>query len=470
MARRARPARPAAPAAAAPTRPDTPALPVVQPDAAALDVGATQLHAALPPGRAPEPVRSFATFTPDLHALAQWLVAHRITTVALEATGVFWIPIFQILEQYGLEVCLVNPRHVKHPRGRKTDVSDPQWLQQLHAAGLLQPSFRPPDAICALRSLLRHRDNLVTQGATQIQHMQKALTQMNLHLHHVLTDLTGASGLRILDAILAGERDPEQLATLREQSVKADQATVVAALTGDWRPEHLFVLRQARENYRHFQSQIAACDAEAAWLLADLDSQADPKDAPPPPKNAPRGKQRKNQIQLPGADLRTELFRILGTDLTQVPGLGPATVAKLLAELGPHLKAAFAQCGRFTCWTGLCPDPAKTGGRTIRHQVRQIQHRVGQLFKEAAQSLHHSQTPLGEFYRRIQRRWGGKAAVAATAHKLARIYYHLVTTKKAYDESVFAEAEAQDQKRKLRNLRKTVRQLGYDMVPLGCVS
>jgi len=443
---------------------------VVEPNAAGLDIGATSIYAALPPGRTPEPVRVFRTFTADLHALADWLVEHQITTVALESTGVFWIPVFQILEQRGLEVCLVNPRHVKHPRGRKSDVSDPQWLQQLHAAGLLQPSFRPPDALCAIRTLLRYRDDLVTQGATQIQHMQKALSQMNLHLQHVLSDITGVSGLRILDAILAGERDPEKLALLRDQNVKASQADVVAALTGDWRPEHLFVLRQAREHYRYFQSQLAACDAEVARLLAALDGQADPKDAPLPPKNAPRGKQRKNQIRLPETDLRVELFRILGTDATQVPGLGPATVAQLLSELGPHLKESFATVGRFTSWQGLCPDPKKSGGRTLRDQKRGVKHRVGQLFREAAQSLHASQTALGEFYRRIRSRWGGKAAVAATAHKLARIFYHLVTTKQAYDESVFAEATARHDQRRLKNLRKTLRQLGYDMVPRPCVS
>jgi hypothetical protein len=300
--------------------------------------------------------------------------------------------------------------------------------------------------------------------------MQKALSQMNLHLQHVLSDITGASGLRILDAILAGERDPEKLALLRDKNVTASQEDVVAALTGDGRPEHRFVLGQAREHYRYFQSQLAACDAEVARLLADLDSRADPKDAPPPPKNAPRGKQRKNQIRLPESDLRVELFRILGTDVTQVPGLGPATVAHLVAELGPHLKESFATDGRFTSWQGLCPDPQKTGGRTLRDRTRGVKHRVGQLFKEAAQSLHASQTALGQFYRRIRSRWGGKAAVAATAHKLARIFYHLVTTKEAYDESVFAAAEARDAQRKLRNLRKTLRQLGYDMVPMPCVS
>lgn len=389
-----RPATPAAPSQADAAL-DTPPLPVVEPDAAALDVGATQIQAALPPGRAPEPVRTFRTFTADLKQLADWLAAHGIRTVAIESTGVYWIPVFQILEQRGFEVCLVNARHVKHPRGRKTDVSDCQWLQQLHAAGLLQPSFRPPDQVCALRAILRYRETLVTQATLQIQHMQKALSQMNLQLHHVLSDLVGVSGLRIIDALLAGERDPVALAELRDRSVKASQETVEAALQGDWRPEHLFVLRLARENYTYFHQQLQACDREVERLLAALPSTADPDEVPPP-----SGRQkppRKNQLRFRNADLRTELFRILGTDLTQVPGLGPATVANLLAEVGPDL-SAFPTCGRWCSWQGLCPDPWKTGGRKIRDKTRGVHHRVGQLFKEAAQSLHRSQTPLGQFY------------------------------------------------------------------------
>lgn len=469
MARRASASRATTPRSPRGRRPtpapaDPQALPVLQPHAAGLDIGATQIFAALPPGAAPEPVRAFGTFTRDLEALAAWLRQHHITTVAMESTGVYWIPVFQLLERQGLEVCLVNAQHVKHPRGRKTDVSDCQWLQQLHAAGLLQPSFRPPDAICAVRAVLRCRDDLVTQSASQIQLMQKALTQMNLQLHHVLSDLVGVSGLRIVDALLAGERDPERLAALREPGVKAEAATVVAALQGDWRPEHLFALRIARETYTYFQQQLQVCDREIERLLAGLASQADPRDVPPGPRATSRSR-RKNQIQLPQADLRTELFRILGTDVTQTPGLGPATVAHLVAEVGVDLAGAFGTPGRFTSWAGLCPDPAKTGGRTIRQRRRGVCHRVGQLFREAAQALHASQTPLGQFYRRIQARQGGKAAVAATAHKLARIYYHLVTRQEAYDAGVFAAAEERDRQRRLRNLRKTARQLGMQLVP-----
>ena len=443
-------------------------LPVLEPNAAAIDIGATQLHVALPPDRAPEPVRVFGSFTVDLQELATWLLAHGITTVALESTGVYWIPVFQILEARGLTVCLVNARHVKNVRGRKTDVADCQWLQYLHAVGLLAPSFRPPDAVCAVRALLRHRDTLVVQGAQAIQHMQKALTQMNLQLHHVLSDLTGQSGLRILDAILAGERDPEQLADLRDRQVKAPREQVIKALQGDWRPELLFVLRQARERYRYGQEQLRECDREIERLLAAFESVAAPEDAPPPPPNAPRGT-RKNQIHLPDTDLRTELFRLYGIDLTYCPGLGPATVATLFAELGRDL-SAFPTAKRFCSWLGLCPDPSKSGGRVLRDKTRDVKHRVATALRLAAQALHHSDSALGVFYRRMRAKLGAAPAITATAHKLARIFYHLVTTGTPYDESIFERLEEEHQERQLQRLRRQARKLGFTLTPTECVS
>lgn len=235
----------------------TNALPQLKPHAAGIDIAATELYVAVPNDSDPQPVRAFGTFTQDLHALADWLQKCGVQTVAMESTGVYWIPLFQVLEARGLEVCLVNARHVKNVPGRKSDVADCQWLQYLHAVGLLRASFRPPQQVCAVRSLLRHRDTLVTYAASHVQHMQKALTQMNLQLHHVLSDLTGKSGLAILDALLGGERDPHRLAALRDFRVKADEATIAKALVGDWRAEHLFTLRQALAAYRHYQQLIS---------------------------------------------------------------------------------------------------------------------------------------------------------------------------------------------------------------------
>lgn len=447
-------------------------LPVLQPDAAALDVGATLIHAALPPERAPETVRVFETFTEDLEALARWFVQHRIKTVAMEATGVYWIPVFQVLEAHGLEVCLVNARHVKNVRGRKTDISDCQWLQLLHSVGLLAASFQPPEAIAAVRALFRQRVTLVQQAATAIQHMQKALTQMNLQIHHALSDLTGVSGLRILDALLAGERDPERLAELCDPGVQATPETLQKALRGNWRPELLFVLGQARAQYRFLQEQLQACDAEVLRLLECFDSQADPADLPPPKKNAPRGKRRKGQVHGDETELRRTLFRLYGTDLTQAPGLGAPTVLALFAELGTDL-SAFPSGKHFASWTGLCPDPRKSGGKVLRQKRRDVQHRVALSFRLAAQSLHHSDSALGRFYRYMRAKLGGPQAVTATAHKLARVFYHLVTTKEAYDETAFAQAEAARQLRRLRRLEHEAKSFGFSLTPLEptpCVS
>jgi len=254
----------------------TQSMPVLNPDAAGIDVGATEVFAAVPQDRSEQPVRSFATFTPDLEALADWFEECHIKTVAMESTGVYWIPLFQILESRGIEVCLVNARHVKNVPGRKTDVADCQWLQYLHAVGLLRGSFRPPQAICAVRSILRHRDMLVRYAGSHVQHVQKALNQMNLHLHHVISDITGKTGLAILDAILAGERDPAKLAELRDHRIKAEASVIEKALIGDWRDEHLFTLRQALATWRHYQKQIDECDLEIVQLLASFDPPDDP--------------------------------------------------------------------------------------------------------------------------------------------------------------------------------------------------
>jgi transposase len=445
-------------------RKTNPAPHVMHPDAAGIDIGATEVYAALPQDRCAEPVRVFETFTEDLQALAAWLKEHRITTVAMESTGVYWIPVFQILEGAGIEVYLVNARHAKNVPGRKSDVSDCQWLQYLHSVGLLRGSFRPPDEICAARTLIRHRGSLVAQAAAHVQHLQKALVQMNVQLQHVLSDLSGTSGLAIIDAILAGERDPARLAQLRDPRVKASEETVAKALVGDWRAEHLFTLRQARESYRHCQTQIRACDAEIERRLAQLRSQVDPTQTPPPPPQPSQARRQKGDIHLEDADLRTELYRVLGTDATQVPGLGTHHVASLVFHLGTDL-AAFPTVACFTNWQGLCPNPQVSGGRVLKRGTRDVKNPVATTFRMAAESLHHSDSYLGAYYRRMRAKLGAPKAITATAHKLARIYYHLVTTKQAYDESVFAKNEAREAKRRVERLKREATALGFELAP-----
>jgi transposase len=441
-------------------RPAPAVPPVLHPDAAGIDIGATHLYVALPPERAAEPVRVFETFTEDLHALAAWLKEHRITTVAMESTSIYWIPVFQVLETAGIEVLLVNAQHAKNVPGRKSDVRDCQWLQYLHAVGLLRGSFRPPDEICAVRTLLRHRATVVAEAATHIQHMQKALVQMNLRLQHVLSDLSGTSGLAIIDAILAGERDPARLAKLRDPHVKASAATIAKALVGDWRGEHLFTLKQARASYRHCQIQLGECDAEIERHLAQLRSRVDPNQTPPPPPKGGRTRRRAGELKLQAADLRTELYRVLGVDATQVPGLGTGHVAGLVAELGGDL-AAFGRGAQFANWLGLCPNPQISGGRVLKRGTRAVKQRAATIFRLAAQALHHSDSYLGAYYRRMRAKLGAPKAITATAHKLARIYYHLVTTKQAYDETVFAQQEARQAKRRLERLKREAAALGF---------
>jgi transposase len=445
-------------------RKTNPAPHVLHPDAGGIDIGATQVYAALPADRCAVPVRVFETFTEDLYALAAWLKEHHITTVAMESTGVYWIPVFQVLETAGIEVYLVNAHHAKNVPGRKSDVSDCQWLQYLHSVGLLRGSFRPPDEICAARTLIRHRGTLVAQAAAHIQHMQKALVQMNVRLQHVLSDLSGTSGLAIIDAVLAGERDPARLAKLRDPHVKASEETIRKALVGDWRAEHLFTLRQARESYRYGQTLIRECDTEIERRLAQLRSRVDPTQTPPPPPRPTQARRQKGEITLQDADLRTELYRVLGVDATQVPGLGTSSVAGLVFHLGTDL-AAFPTVACFTNWQGLCPNPQVSGGRVLKRGTRDVKNPVANIFRMAAQSLHHSDSFLGAYHRRMRSKLGAPKAITATAHKLARIYYHLVTTKQAYDESVFAKQEEREAKRRVERLKREATALGFDLAP-----
>jgi transposase len=411
--------------------------------------------------RDPQPIRRFGTFTEDLHALADWLRQCRVTAVAMEATGVYWIPLYQILETRGFTVCLVNARHVKHAPGRKSDVQDCQWLQYLYSVGLLRASFRPPDAVCAVRTLLRHRDSLVQLAAAHTQHMQKALTQMNLQLHHVLSDLTGVTGLAILDAILAGERDPQVLAQHRDRRVKASPETIAKALVGDYRPEHLFTLRQSLAASRQTRELIDACDQEVQTLLGRFSSTVDPATHPLPPATKPS----RRPARETSFDLRTELYRILGTDLTQVPGLQTPSVFTLFAELGAAL-SVFPAGGHFASWLGLCPDNRISGGKVLSVKTRHVKHRVAQALRMAAQSLSRSRSILGAYFRRMRAKLGAPEAITATAHKLARIIYHLLTTHEPYDETRVAKAERDHQQRAESRLRAQARAFGFQLVPM----
>jgi transposase len=432
--------------------------PQVRTDAAGIDVSPELMFVAVDPRRDPQPVREFGAFTVDLYRIANWLKACKVRTVALESTGVYWIPLYQVLEERGFEVCLVNARDYQNVPGRKTDVSDCQWLQYLHAVGLLRASFRPPQEICAVRSLLRHRRSLVEAASKHVQHMQKALDQMNVQVHRVLSDLTGASGLAIVDAILAGERDPEQLAKLRCPGVKASEETIRKALEGDYRDEHLFTLRQSLESYRHFQKLIADCDREIKTQLEAVSEKFPDQPVPDPP---PGKRLRKSG----GEDLRKLYFRMFGVDLTRIPSVNLGTVEILAFEVGPDF-SKFRDAHAFASWMALCPHEVITGGKVLSARTRKIVNRVAEAFRMGAESLSRDKSYLGQYYRRMRARLGPAQAVTAAAHKVARIVYHLVTQHQEYDESVFAVIEQRHRERTRRRLARQAQQIGYALTPL----
>jgi transposase len=435
--------------------------PTIRPYAAGIDVGATELYVAVPEDLDSMPVRTFATFTEDLHALADWLETCRIQTVALESTGVYWIPVYQILEERGLDVCLVNARHVKNAPGRKTDVSDCQWLQYLHSVGLLRASFRPPQQVCAVRSLWRERETLVKDAARKVQHMQKALFQMNIQLSNVISDITGKTGLDIIDAILTGERDVDELSKYRDHRIKADKRTIAKSLRGDWREEHLFSLKMARDIYGVYREKIAECDHKIEAMLRTFESRLDPAVNPIPAKTTTHVKPTRNEANF---DLRTELYRIFGMDLTQVPAIQSATVSIFLSEVGPSVER-FENVKRFASWLGLCPDNRITGGRVLSARTRDVKSRLAYALRIAVQSLHRSQTVLGEYFRRMRARLGAPEAITAAAHKLARILYHLVKNRCPYDASVFAKEEELHRQRRQKYLQKQASALGFQLIP-----
>ena len=428
--------------------------------AAGLDIGSEEIYACIPPDRDELSVRAFPTFTVDLHALADWLAACQIETVAMESTGVYWIPVYEILESRGFEVYLVNARHVKNVPGRKTDVLDCQWIQQLHTYGLLRASFRPPAEICALRALVRHRDNLIRYRSAHIQHMQKALQLMNIKLAQVVSDITGVTGMSIIRSIVAGERDPKVLARLRNPKCARSEAEIAKALEGNYQPEHLFVLKQAVAQYDFYLQQMQECDVEMEAMYDALATSApdDPVSPPPKPK---RGKRRKNQ---PHFDLATSLYQIVGVDLTAIDGLDALTVQDIISEIGIDV-SAWPTAKHFASWLGVAPHTDITGGKVLRTRTKKTKNRANTALRLSAQSLARSQCASGAFYRRIRARHGPAKAVTATAHRLARIVYHMLKYREAYVDPGAGYYEQRHRDRALRNLKRRAANLGMELVP-----
>src|SRR6266853_445937 len=442
--------------------------PLLEPNAAGIDIGAREIFVAVPGDRDENPVRVFLTFTEDLQQLAAWLVKCGVTTAAMESTGVYWVPLYDMLEKYGVKPCLVDARHMKNVPGRRTDWHECQWIQYLHSVGLLRSAFRPEDDVCAVRALTRHRNDLVQLASQHIQHMHKSLTQMNLQLHHVISDLTGLTGMAIVDAIVVGERDAAVLAKLRDPHVKASEETIRKSLVGSWRAEHLFTLQQSRDLYRTYQQQIVACEEEIEKLLQQFKPRVDPNEKPLPPdrkrNRRSRKKRKKEGPRDSGFDLRTESYKLFGVDLTQIPGLETLPLP-LFSEVGRDMRT-WPSAGHFTSWLLLCPDNDISGGRVLWKGMRKGNNRAGQMFRLAANSLHHNNTPLGAYLRRMKAKLGPAGGITATARKIAIIFYTMVKDQVEYDATLWAQRDAQREKRFEDKLKRQAQQLGYQLVPI----
>ncbi len=424
--------------------------------AAGIDIGSKSHYVSVPVELDDHPVREFPCFTGDLQRMVDWLVEIGITTVAMESTGVYWIPVFEMLEERGLEVLLVNARHVKNVPGRKSDVQDCQWLQQLHTYGLLRGAFRPDEEVVALRTYTRQRDMLIQCAADHIRHMQKALRLMNLLLENVVSDIKGLTGMKIIRAILAGERDPIKLAQFRDGHCKKSEKVIASSLVGHYRDEHLFSLRQAVELYDTYQAQIESCDHVIEAQLERMGSGNDRSEIPPTKKRKTKS--------CPDFDVRGDLYRVIGVDLTQIDGLNEASVLKIVSETGTDV-SAWPTEKHFASWLGLSPGNKITGGKILSSKTKPSANRAAEAFRMAAFGLFNSKSALGAYCRRQRARLGAPKAITATAHKLARLFYSMIKHGSEYVDLGQDYYEKAYRDRVTKNLEKRAAAMGFNLVP-----
>jgi transposase len=427
-------------------------------NAAGIDIGSSEIWVCVPHDRDERFVQCFDTFTVDLHQLANWLKACDVDTVAMESTGIYWIPLYRILEERNIDVYLVNAQETKNVPGRKTDIKDCQWLQQLHTYGLLKASFIPNKEIRKLRDLGDHRDNLIRHRSTQIQYMQKALHLMNIQLDNVITDITGKTGMAIIRDIISGQREPAVLAKYRDPKCKNPQEVIEKSLEGCYSDEHIFQLKQSLELYDFFSQQIIDCDKEIQNLYSQFEPVAEPEDLPPSHK---KNNRTKNEMDF---DLRGQLFRITGVDLTAVDGLNVHTVHTVLTVTGVDM-TPWKTDKHFASWLRLCPKNDKTAGKIIRKSTGKTKNKATLALKQTARSLQRSKSYLGAYFRKMKALHGHDKAVTATAHKLARIIYHMLQNKQPYvdrGEDYFIE---QNKEREIHKLFKKAAKLGFYLHP-----
>lgn len=428
-------------------------------NAAGIDVGATEHWVAVPADRDAQPVQRFGAFTADLYALAEWLRQCQIETVVMESTGVYWIALFEVLEERGFDVKLVDAHYARQVPGRKTDAKDCQWLQELHTYGLLRGAFRPEDEVCVLRSYLRQRSMLVAMASRTVQHMQKALEQMNLKLTEVVSDITGKTGMTIIRAILTGERDPQLLATYRDKRCKHDQATIAKALTGHWRAEHLFALQQAVDQYDFIAQQLRACDGHIEECLQTFAPHVEASS----PQSTPVHTWRSSRSNPLGFDVQLYLEAMTGVDLTQIDGIDSLTALKLISEIGLDM-TRWPTSKHFASWLGLCPGNKMSGGKRYRMRSKPSANRAATALRLAAQGLANSHSALGASYRRMRARLGAPKAMTATAHRLARLVYSMLRYGTAYVDAGQQAYEHKYRDRVLTNLQRQAKAFGYQLV------
>jgi len=437
-------------------------LPIIHPYAAGIDIGSRFHVVAVSPDLCDEPVQTFQAFTSDLQRMADWLVATGTKTIVMESTGVYWVAAFEVLESRGLEVILANAREARAVPGRKSDVNDAQWLQRLHACGLLRASFRPGRDIAELRAYLRAREKHTDYAAAHIQHMQKALTFMNIQLHHVIATITGVTGMRIIRAIVAGERDPDKLAAMRDVRCKESVETIRSALVGNYQPEHVFALKQALALYDFYQGCIDECDVEIERTVAGLNIHR-----PIPDDPLPKAKHRSKMPSDPNFDVRTAMYQLAGTDLTQIHGIGPFLALRLIAECGTDL-SRWRTAKHFTSWLTLSPGCKISGGKVLSAHTRKTSSRVTVALRLAAVTVGRSNTALGAFYRRLAVRIGNAKAVTATARKIAVLFYNAMRYGAEYKDPGADHYEQQYRERVIKQLHRRAAQFGFALQPQPC--
>lgn len=448
-----------------------PDLEIVHPHAAGIDIGNESHFVAVAPGRDPRPVQEFGSWTADLKRMAVWLKSCGVTTIAMQSTGVYWIAVYEVLETEGFEVFLVNARGTKNLPGRKSDVQECEWLRKLHTYGLLRKSYRPPESIRAVRTLWRLRDRLVKDAGRAIQHVQKALTTMNVQLANTISDLSGVTGMAIVRAIVAGERDPWKLAKLRDRRIQASEEEIAHSLEGHWQEDVLFELKQVMEAYEFYQRQITSCDTELQKYLAKLPSRepaggaGSTKESGKAVKQRKRSTKRKANDNRPDFDLGAELERLMGVDLRIIDGVDLLTAQMIYSELGTDL-SAWPSEKHFTSWLELSPRRDISGGKVIRQEKRQVRNRVANALRNAAQTLTRSDSYLGARYRQLKARLGGLKAVKAMARYLACLIYRLLTKGAAWVDRGAAYYESQREERELQALRRRAAARGLTLVPV----